>query len=141
MRGRRGFTLIEASLTIIIIGVGVLSMLELTATGTRAHGDAMQRTTGLAVAQCLHERTIGWTFDQLRGHAGETFAPPVDAEGVSMPAFGDWQQVLEIQAVEPDNLSATSAATTPSAVRVTVHAVKDGLKRQSLTWYRFASVE
>jgi prepilin-type N-terminal cleavage/methylation domain-containing protein len=140
MRGRRGFTLIEASLTIIIIGVGVLSMLELTATGSRTHGDAMQRTTALTVAQCLHERTIGWTFDEVRAHANETFAPPVDAEGVAMPAFEDWQQILEVRAVQPDNLSATSSAT-PTAVRVTAHAVKNGTKVQSLTWYRFAYVD
>jgi Tfp pilus assembly protein PilV len=141
MRRKRGFTLIEASLTIIIIGVGVLSMLELMATGNRTHNDASRRTTGLTLARCLRERTLAWTFDQLRDHAGQTYSPPLDASGTAMAGFDDWQQTLQVQTVDPNSLISTSGSSTPSAVRVTAYAIHNNEKVQSLTWYRFAATE
>lgn len=56
---RRGFTLIEAALAILIIGVGVTALLELLAAGTMSNSAGTELTTAINLANNIHEITIG----------------------------------------------------------------------------------
>jgi len=49
-RGVRGFTLIEAAMTTAIIGIGVVALLELLATGTRSNVNASELVTATNLA-------------------------------------------------------------------------------------------
>jgi len=54
-RARRGFTLIEAALTTVIIGVGVMSMMQLLAAGTASNLGSAELTTGINLAKNIRE--------------------------------------------------------------------------------------
>ncbi len=111
----------------------MLSMLELMATGTRTHADSSARVSGLTVARSLRESTLSWSYSALLAKSGQSFTPPIDAAGAPMTVFSDWQQTLQVQAVDPDNLSRNVSAVSPVAVRVTAHAVRAGKKITALT--------
>ena len=53
-----GFTLIEAMIATVIIGVAVTSLLAVIASGTRASGEALLMTRGIFIAQQMRERLI-----------------------------------------------------------------------------------
>ena len=55
---RSGFTLIEASLTTVIIGVGVVAMMQLLAVGTMSNISSFEQTTGVNVTKSVSEITV-----------------------------------------------------------------------------------
>jgi prepilin-type N-terminal cleavage/methylation domain-containing protein len=72
---RRGFTLIESALAILIIGVGVTALLELLAAGTMSNSAGTELTTAINLANNIHEITIGagttytWQGNWAAGHS------------------------------------------------------------------------
>lgn len=145
---RRGFTLIEAALVTVIIGVGVLAMMQLLAAGTMSNIESTELTTGLNLANNIREltqslkyaesdTTTHWgleidqgetkfTADDLDDLDGQSFSPPIDARRIGLgKSFTDWKQEIAVAAVDPNNLKSPmghvglTAAQRPTA-RVTV---------------------
>jgi prepilin-type N-terminal cleavage/methylation domain-containing protein len=61
-RGRRGFTLIEAAIVTVIIGVGVVSMLQLLAAGTVSNSEGTELTTAINLANNVREFSLGLAY-------------------------------------------------------------------------------
>src|SRR5436190_15618184 len=61
-RSSRGFTLIEAAWVTIIVGVGVVGMLELLAAGTMSNSAGNEMTTAINLANNIHEISLGLSF-------------------------------------------------------------------------------
>jgi prepilin-type N-terminal cleavage/methylation domain-containing protein len=134
---RRGFTLIEASLVIVIIGVAVTAMLELLATGTASNSDATSRTTALTIARAARERALTQTYAQVIALNGSSYSPPIDGRGERLEELPDWQQTIQVQPVNAANILTTTSGSNPAAVRVTVHAFRGGKRMATLNWYQF----
>ena len=79
-RFRRGFTLIEAAITTIIIGVGCVAMLELLGAGTLANNQGAELTTAMNLAGNIRECMTGVAYTDPTSpthwgsEAGETTA-------------------------------------------------------------------
>lgn len=134
---RRGFTLIEAALTTIIIGVGVVAMLQLLAAGTVANVDGATQTTGMNLARNIREMAMQYSFDQVRTLNGETLKPAVDSQGTSIAEMDDWSQSIRVEQVDPKDLNRTTNVGTAVAVRVTVSVLRRTDKICDLCWYQF----
>ena len=136
-------TLIEAMLVTLIIGVGVVAMLQLLATGTVANADshAIIQAVHLAgnvremtcgVAFCDQEQPTHWgpeqgesyqTFDDvddLDGFDSAAAGGPLDGRGRVLADLAHWSQRVEVETVDPDNLAAVVADGTQPMARVTV---------------------
>src|SRR5438105_2030469 len=124
---RRGFTLIEAALATVIVGVGTLGMIQLLAAGTVANGKANNLSIGLTLANNIHEmmqtsstmsfantatattwgleagETIA-TANDLDDFDGYTFNPAVDARRQSISYLSGWTQSIKVETVSADNL-------------------------------------
>src|SRR5215212_1266942 len=61
-RSRRGFTLIEAAMVTVIIGIGVVGMLELLAAGTLSNSKGTELTTAINLANNVREISLGLAF-------------------------------------------------------------------------------
>jgi prepilin-type N-terminal cleavage/methylation domain-containing protein len=61
-RRRRGFTLIEAAMVTVIIGVGVVSMLQLLAAGTVSNSEGTELTTAINLANNIREMSLGLAY-------------------------------------------------------------------------------
>lgn len=134
---RRGFTLIEAALTTIIIGVGVVSMLQLLASGTVSNIDGALQTTGINLARNIREMALQDSFDQVRGLAGKTYSPAIDSQGHAISTLSDWSQSVVVTQVDPKNLTKSSSSGTPVAISVTVTVAHGAEKVCDLSWYQF----
>lgn len=64
---RRGFTLIEAALTIVIVGVGIVSTFELFASLTRQNAASARATTALFLANNVQEMLADLPFNDTSG--------------------------------------------------------------------------
>jgi type II secretory pathway pseudopilin PulG len=125
---RPGFTLIEAAVTTVIVGVGFVSMLELLAAGTMANKTGADLTTAMNLAGNVREAMTGlsytdptspthWgpetgegsvaAYDDLDDFDGWTSSPnpPIDARRLSLGSdYAAWTQEVKVESVRPDNL-------------------------------------
>ena len=137
---RRGFTLMETALAMVIIGVGLLAMLELIAAGTASNVDGVNETMGMNLARNVRERTLKSTFAEVLAMDNTTHAPPVNSSGVAISGFDEWTQVIDIQPVDPRNLTWDNVNPSPDVVRVTVRITRNGEQVCQTSWYRFRPV-
>ncbi len=80
MLNRRGFTLIEVLVTLVILLFGLLGIAGLMAKGQRAAFEALQRQQALAIAADMSERMLG-NRSQAAGYAAA--APTTTPAGAS----------------------------------------------------------
>jgi len=155
VRVRGGFTLIEAALVTVIIGVGVMAMMQLLAAGTVQNGAGAKLTTGLAMAGNIRELTLdlaftdpdqtaSWgtesgetavdTYDDLDDLDGKTFSPPIDARRQSIASQPEWTQVIAVQCVDPDLITTTVPDGSSPMARVTVTVLCGGQEVCKTSW-------
>jgi type II secretory pathway pseudopilin PulG len=154
LRNRRGFTLIEAALTTIIVGVGGVAMLGLLAAGTAANGDGAEMTTAVNLVNDMHELTLGlafksptqpthWgpeagetlaTYDDIDDLDGQTFMPAIDARRQSLTDFSNWSQSITVQSVDPNNLTYVVPNGTTKIERITVSINHSGHFVYAASW-------
>jgi len=99
-----GFTLIEVTLAVIIVGTAVVSLLMLFGAGTTVNAFGNKLSTGVFLADQLRSMTDQSTFDDLIANGNRTFNG-VDAEGNSVLGLGNFQQDLTIQPVNPGDMT------------------------------------
>lgn len=140
---RRGFTLLETSLAIVIIGSGLVAVLQLLAAGTISNEAATDLTTAVNLANNIHEITVRlplfdphypttWnphlssvsSFAGVSEFDGSTFSPPIDASRQPIASYSNWSQVVTVQSVADSNLNTVIADSTSEwTARVTVQVL------------------
>jgi type II secretory pathway pseudopilin PulG len=160
---RRGFTLIEAATTTVIIGVGCVAMLQLLGAGTMANHQGTESTVALNLAGNVREAMAGLAFTDVTSpthwgpEAGEAVvkqyndlddfdgwssAPstPIDAKRDRLPTeYAAWSQQVKVESLNPDNLSTPMAHLTLSpdlrpVSRITVSVFHNGNLIYSESW-------
>jgi prepilin-type N-terminal cleavage/methylation domain-containing protein len=135
-----GFTLMETSLAMVIIGVGLLAMLDLIAAGTASNVDGVNETMGMNLAKNVRERSLKSTFDQVLAMDDASNSPPLDSRGTALTGFDGWMQAIDVQPVDVRDLTVDNINPTPDVVRVTVRITHHGQPICQLVWYRFRPV-
>jgi type II secretory pathway pseudopilin PulG len=160
---RRGFTLMEASLVTVVIGVGVVAMLQLLAAGTLANGYSNEQTTAVNLANNVHEISLGlpfydpdtlpkatpaWStpenasntaFDDILDLDGKTFNPPIDVNRNSIANADAWTQQVSVKSVGGDQMSSVRPNTVaePTAL-VTVTILHNNKAVYQMSWVAVA---
>lgn len=137
-RQRRGFTLIEASMTTVIVGIGVLALMELLASGTVSNIRGTEMTTGVNLAKNIRELALQKTFAELPAMNNTSHKPPIDSRGEALTDMAEWQQEVKVESVDPSLLTTPLPAATPHALRTTVTINRNGRKVCDLQWFSFA---
>jgi len=134
--GRRagGFTLIEAIFAIMIVGLGVVALMQLFAAGTYVNGCGNSLSSAVFLAEELRAMTDNAPFSSLAGFQGQTFQG-VDANGTAVAGLGAFQQLLEVQPVNPNDLT-PYVGSSPQVVRLTARVIYNGRELTRLSWLR-----
>jgi type II secretory pathway pseudopilin PulG len=148
-RPRPGFTLMETMLATIIVGTGVLSMMELFNACTRQNAGAADMTTAMLLAGNVQETMAGLSFndpaygrtyfgsepgqtlgsfDDVDDFDAQTFDPPIDSTRQQIPTLTQYAQVVSVWPVYSNQLSSNANPSSPEflqtaytgAARVTV---------------------
>jgi prepilin-type N-terminal cleavage/methylation domain-containing protein len=144
---RPGFTLIEAAITTVILGVGFVAVLELFGTTTKnlRAADAMTASTMLAdhareLTETLPfndpesgaltfgpeaDETTNADIDDLddfrqSGTSQATFNPPIDSSKQALSGFDNYRQVVRVEPVNTNNLNTVLTAAPYRALRITL---------------------
>ena len=151
---RRGFTLMETALAMVIIGLAVASMLRLLATGTGSNIAGNELTVAVNLANNIHEIAIGLAFTDPNSPTststkesnlaayndiwdlnGTSLNPPVDCSGSPISSYTTWTQKVTVQTVDPNNLQSVrpNDPTVPTA-RITVVVLHSGTPVYTTSW-------
>jgi prepilin-type N-terminal cleavage/methylation domain-containing protein len=134
---RRGFTLIEAAMTTVIVGVGFVATLTLVNAGTMNNARGAERTTAISLARNIRELTLQKTFAQLIAYNGKNYSQAVDSRESPVTALSGWSQAVTVQPVDPNKLTTDITDTAPSALRVTVVVAHNEKNLATVSWYAF----
>src|SRR5688572_10039875 len=133
-RGRRGFTLIEAAMATVIIGVGFTAMLQLIAAGTVTNSASTELTTAMNLAGSVREASMRVGYANLFDLEGE-FNPAVDARLEQLDNMPGWTQAVVVSYVDPDLLTVTVPDTQEEpTTRITVTVRRNTRPVYSMCW-------
>ena len=133
----RGFTLLEAMLATVIIGLGVVAMSQLLATGTMSNLEGAELTTGVNLARNVREKCLNVKFANMPALNGTTYNPAIDSTGASITGITNWTQAIAVTPVDPNRLTLNITDASPDAIRATVTVSHNGKKVCDLSWYMF----
>ncbi len=127
--GRGGFTLIEALIASIIVGLGITALLMASKSGTQVNAGAREITHAVNLGQEVREWTLKLPFadpetpdnppgpdgaedpqtfvDDLDDLASVTYSPPRDASGQAISDMTGWSQQITLSWRAPTNISQT----------------------------------
>jgi len=91
--GRRGFTLIEAAMVTVIIGVGVVAMLQLLAAGTVSNSEGTELTTAINLANNIREMSLGLAYYDPTDMAKN---PPVYTWDTREATVKDYDNIMDL---------------------------------------------
>lgn len=136
----RGFTLIEAALTTIIVGVGIVATMRVFASCSQQNIVSNQMSTAQMLASNVHEAVVGLSFaDPTFAHKyfgpepgetlasyndvddfdGASFNPPIDSLRQQITGLGQYTQVVSVWPVYPNKLSTNSNESSPDIPKTT----------------------
>jgi type II secretory pathway pseudopilin PulG len=136
----RGFTLIEAALATVIIGVGVTAMMELFSACTKENRAAGQSTVAMMLTENIRELMEDLAFndptsgrsvfgaevneelpiyDDVDDFDLSTFNPPINAARQPLTQLSQYTQVVSVMPVYPTMPSANTNESSPSIPKTT----------------------
>ena len=155
-----GFTLIEAALTTVIVGVAFVAMLTLFAAGTGVNNTSAAMTTGMHLAKNVREMAMTmeftspmspstWgrdsgegatspgTWDDLNDLDNASFSPPIDASGAPIAGMDNWRQTIDVRCVDVNGMETLLPDGTSEALRITTIVTRGSEEVCRLSWYAF----
>lgn len=153
-----GFTLLEALLAVVIIGVSLTAIVAAMGAYTQVTGVGLNLSTAEFLIEEIRELsavlpavdpTTGITtfgpetgestvadYDDLDDFDGQTFSPPIDISGASLAAFPAFSQQVVVENVSASDFENVVPDHSSDFVRVTVSILLNGNQVSSASWIR-----
>ncbi len=140
--GPTGFTIVEAAVSVAIVGVLLVASTGTFAGVARSRRAQVERRQAYMLAEQLMSEVLqqyfqaagtGTAFGPAAGQTRATFAdvdqyngyvasPPTDQSGAALAGYAGWTYAVAVAYVDPATLSVTATATTLKQATVTVTA-------------------
>lgn len=95
----------EVLIATVLIGIAVAAILATSRTLTAANGEGIQMTRGEFLLEQIREYTATVGYDSLSALNGQSYNPPIDADGQSLTDFQQYTQQLVITTLKDDDLT------------------------------------
>lgn len=155
-KNKSGFTLIEALIATVLIGVAIAALITSNVAHTQANAYGMHTSTAEFLIEEIRAMTLPMAFvepdevvdtfgpddgevdagdyDDLDDFDGVTFSPPVDVNGNNLNDFSEYSQIITVESVDPADFTAVVDDLGSSIVRVSVSIVMNGKEVGSTSW-------
>ena len=150
------FSLIEALIAIVLVGIAVVSLLVANGSFTRANAAGTDLSTAEFLIEQIRELTTTLPvvdpntetttfgpeeaslagYDDLDDFDGASFSPPINADRQTLNDFAAFTQQITVQNVSANNFEQVVGDHLSSFVRVTVTALYNSTEINSASWIR-----
>ncbi len=131
---RGGFTIMEAAFSIMIIGLGIVAMMQVFVSGSEVNGYGDSLSKAVFLADEMRSMTEDVAFEDLLTFDGDTFNG-ADANGNPVAGLDSFVQTFNATGVDPDTLLPNVLAD-PEAIRLTVIVSRNGEEITRISWLR-----
>lgn len=133
-RETAGFTLVEALMTILLLGIGLAAVLGAVNLGIRTSGEGAELTQAIFLAQEIRERTLRMDFADVVALNGIVYSPPINSHGETIAGMSGWSQSIQTSYRSPNDPSVVLASGTSDLVYVQVQASRGGQTHLTTGW-------
>jgi len=130
-----GFTLIEALVAVMIIGIAVSSLMLGSGSLTRVNAAGIEMSTAEFLIEEVKARCASMTYGDLPAFAG-TYSPPQDVSGNPLTNFSTFSQQVTVANVSNSDFTVVVGAGASDFVRVTATILMNGNQISSANWIR-----
>lgn len=156
-RNPKGFSLIEALIAVVLVGLSVTALVVANHSFTQANSFGADLSTAEFVIEQIRELTVLLpvvdpetttapfgpeetglaAYDDVDDFDGATFSPPISANRATLSDLAGFSQEVTVQKVSPSNFDTVVPDDDLSAfVRITVNVLQNGQQISSTNWIR-----
>jgi len=154
---KRGFTLIEALISIVLLGIAIAALMVSNGAMTSANGAGIEISTAEFLIEQIRELTAGLptvdpqtgkvtfgsesgeslgTYDDVDDFKAKTYCPPINAARTQLTAYSAYTQQITIEKVLATDLTMVDTTGASDFFRVTVTVLLNGKELSRTSWVR-----
>jgi prepilin-type N-terminal cleavage/methylation domain-containing protein len=133
---KRGFTLVEILIAVILIGLAVVGLIASNISFTQANGFGADLSTAAFLVQQVHELTAMADYNALLAFDGISYCPPKGANGEDLSDFGAFTQQITVENVSDSDFEDVLPDNSSNFVRITVRVLLNSKEISSSRWIR-----
>ena len=130
-----GFSLIEALVASLIIGLAVVGLLLSSGSLTKVNAAGIEISTAEFLTEEVKSRSASMAYDDLPAFAG-TYSPPQDIYGAALTNFSAFSQQVTVDNVSNSDFTVVVGAGSSDFVRITTKILLNGGEISSADWIR-----
>ena len=130
-----GFSLIEAMVASVIIGIAVVGLLLSSGSLTKVNAAGIEISTAEFLIEEVKTRCASMAYDDLPAFVG-TYSPPQDIYGTALTNFSTFSQQVTVENVSNSDFTIIVATGGSDFVRVTTKILLNGSEISSADWIR-----
>jgi prepilin-type N-terminal cleavage/methylation domain-containing protein len=134
---RKGFTLIEVLIAILLVGLAIASLVVANGSFTKTNAAATDLSTAEFLIEQVRERSFSVDYGDLRSLAhfdNVKFSPPISANGESLNDFAAFSEQITVENVSAADFGQVVADS--DFVRITVKVFLNSKEISSASWLR-----
>jgi len=131
-----GFSLIETLVAIVLVALAIVALVAAGSSFTRANAAGAELATAEFLIEQIRELTAMLPYDGLHDFDGESFCPPVGADGTVLNDFAAFTQQVTVENVSESDLQQVVSDHSSDFVRVSVDASLNSRPISSVSWIR-----
>jgi len=135
MRYGNGFSLVEVLIATALVGLAIVSLVAANGSFTKVDGAGADLSTAEFLIEQIRERTVLIGFNDLDALDGQSFSPPISADGEILNDFAAWSQQVDVERISEVNFELPGAPDS-SFIRVTVKVFLNSKEISSASWIR-----
>lgn len=133
---RNGLTIIEILIAMVLIGIAVAGLIAANGSLTKVNGAGVELSTAEFLIEQVRERTVGMEFASLNSLDNRCYSPPLDATGVELAGYSNYEQQIKVKHVTNDDLTIIDNTGNSKYIRISVDIVRDDRIVSSGRWIR-----
>ena len=133
---KKGFTLVEVLVAIIIVGIALVSLIAANSSFTTTNGYGVELSTSEFLLQQIREMTTLTAYSDLHSFDEVVYNPPKNTSGEDLTDFRAFSQQITIENVSASNFQTVVADSSTPFVRVTVTIRLNSKPISSASWIR-----
>jgi MSHA pilin protein MshD len=155
-----GFTLVEATFSLVIVAIMMSAALATLGTAARSRNNQQETLRGITLARRLMSEIVSKsyqqanfvtatlgpelgetraTFNDVDDYAGYSDSPPVDSSGSAIAGYTGWTRSVEVKWVDASTLLPVTVQAETGVKRITVTATAPSGRSWSVSAIRTAS--